>query len=76
MTATASATPTTTPTPIPVLIRTSRTAAAIHRSTVMPDGRISMPACGAPGNTPAAYRNFRPVIVTDAAAPTCKRCAR
>lgn len=57
-----------------VNIRVNANAKAIHRATQHADGRIEMPACGAPGNTPAAYRAFRPVVVTEAV--TCKRCAR
>jgi hypothetical protein len=62
------------PQPIPANIRVNRSAAAVHRATVNPDGSINFPRCGAPGNTPAAFRAFRPVVVTDAV--TCKRCSR
>lgn len=58
----------------PVHIRVNRNAAAVHLSTRDDQGRIDFPKCGAPGNTPAAFRAFRPVVVEDAV--TCKRCAR
>jgi hypothetical protein len=57
-----------------VSIRVNRNAAAVHSSTQREDGDIDFPACGAPGNTPAAFRAFRPVIVD--ADVTCKRCAK
>jgi len=58
----------------PATIRINRNAAAVHTSTVSAEGTIDFPACGAPGNTPAAYRAFRPVVVAEAV--TCKRCLK
>ena len=57
-----------------VNIRVNRNTAAVHRSRMVDSERIDFPVCGAPGNTPAAYRSFRPVVTDEAV--TCKRCAK
>lgn len=57
-----------------VTIRVNRNANAVHIATVDTEGAIQFPLCGAPGNTPAAFRAFRPVTVD--AEPTCKRCIK
>jgi hypothetical protein len=65
---------TTTTNPNPIQVRVNRSAAAVHSSTQDPDGVINFPMCGAPGNTPAAFRAWRPVVVQEPV--TCKRCQK
>lgn len=60
--------------PQAVTIRVNRNAKAVHISSLRADGAVNFPLCGAPGNTPAAFRAFRPVVVDEAV--TCKRCAK
>jgi hypothetical protein len=57
-----------------ISIRVNGTAKAVHVSSKRDDGLIDFPLCGAPGNTPAAARAFRPVETDDAV--TCKRCIK